>query len=268
MKLLSIMTLALTLAVVAAAAAAQGQDDLDKAFQREYVYLSSQREALVRQRRQMDSSFNERISRLKHEVQQLQREVARLAAENDEQHERLTNLEKQKRELARGGSSIESTFKKASQTLAETEKALHFEVNREKVDPPLPEKPSLAALEPVFDRALSLLEDSGRMGSFEGTYMDENDRLAQGTITRLGRVAAFVDRQEGRYILGPNGAGGLKVLERADGAHVFFFDNLNEAARITKPATWLESLADFGPLLFLALMLVIVAGLFLALVKV
>lgn len=247
---------------------AQAQEDIDKAFQREYVYLNSQKEALLRQKRQMDSGFNERTVRLKKEVERMQRELARLTVDNDGQHEQLLNLEKQKRELMRRGSSLESTLKKAAQTLAETEKALRFELGKEKVEPSLPEKLNLSALDPAFDRAQSLLQASAREDSFDGNFVDENGRLAQGTITRLGRVAAFVDKQDGRFLLGPSGTGGLKVLEKADGAHAFFFDNLSEAARLTKPATWLEALANFGPLFFLSLMLVLVAGLFLVLVKI
>jgi hypothetical protein len=244
------------------------EDDLSKAFQSEYVYLASQKEALARQKIQMEQSYVKRTADAKARVLKLQKEVSRITAQNDEKHESLLELERMKKELSRRGTSLESTFKKASKSIADAEKGLRFESNKDKVEiiPPLEMK--MSHLGPIFKRADELLRASSRSETYEGFYLNAEDKLSQGKVTRLGRVAAFVNDQKGDLMLGPNGSGSLKALDLASGASVFVFDNMNEAARLQRPATVIERIADMGPLLFLGLMLLMVAGLFFVLIKI
>jgi len=261
-------TFLLTVMVLALPSLAQAQDNLTQAFQNEYVYNASQKEALLRQKTQMNNNFRDRIARTKAQVHKLQQDLAQLTAQNDERHETLMDLEKQKKELARRGSSLESTYKKAAKLLTESERGLRFDPSKDKSDIVPPADLSVAGLEPLFARANELLQASGRVDTYDGVYLDSEDRLAEGRVTRVGRVAAFVSGQGGDLALGPNGAGNLKALDKVAKGQFFVFDNINEAARLQRPATWLESLADAGPVLFLAMMLLMVAGLFLVLVKI
>lgn len=254
--------------LLAAGLKAGAQDGLQDAFQREYVYLTSQKEALNRQRGQMDKTFSEKTARAKAQVQELQRKLTQLTAANDERHEQLVGLEKQKKELQKRGTSLESTFKKATQALYDFNQGLKFETAKDRPEVTVPENMATPDLAPLFDGAVSSLNSASRRETFQGYYLDGNGDLKAGQVTRLGRVAAFVENQDGRFLLGPSGAGALKVLEPAAKNSVFVFENLNEAARVQKPATWLESLADLGPILFLGVMLMMVMALFLVLVRI
>jgi biopolymer transport protein ExbB len=244
------------------------ESDLNKAFQREYVYLVSQKEALGRQRTQMERSFAERTGKSKAAAESLQRQVARMAAANDERHEELVTLERQKKELQKRGTSLESTFKKATQTLGDFRRELKFDSSKDKTPVAAPENIALTDLAPVFEEAFTVLKKSSQSETFQGHYLDSKGDLKEGSVTRLGRVAAFVKNQDGEYILGPSGTGSLKVLEAKSAGSVFLFDNLSEAARIQRPPTIVEHLANLGPILFLGLMLLMVAGLFLVLVRI
>jgi hypothetical protein len=216
----------------------------------------------------MEKSFSERIMKAKAGAETAQRQVARLAATNDERHEELTTLEKKKKELEKRGTSLESTFKKASQSLADFRKELKFDTSKDKTPVIAPENITLTDLSPLFTEAFQVLKTSTQTEIFQGHYVDDKGDLRDGTVTRLGRVAAFAKNQDGEFVLGPNGNGTLKVLQAKAANSVYVFDSLTEAARIQHPPTVLEHLADFGPLFFLALMLLMVAGLFVVLVRI
>lgn len=241
----------------------------NQAFEREYGYLIAQKEALTRQRRTMQGSIEARRMAAEREVSRMQRELTRLAADNDESHERLSDLEKRKREIQRQSLSLESTYGRATQGLLRFEKGLHFELAKEKAEARFPREIRLGELGPLFHRAAALLASSGGVETFNGVFLDDRGRLTEGQVTRLGRVAAFTQTGGQDRMLGPDGLGQLKVIEGSgDGGAVFIFDDMTVPARLLRPAGLVERLADLGPLLFLGLMFLLVAGLFVALVRI
>lgn len=258
----------LTLTLFFSAAALS--QNLDQSFQQEYVYLTSQKEALQRQKAQMEASFAERLRKSKAQVGEMQRQLTQLTATNDERHEELLLLEKQKKELLKRGHSLESTFKKASETLAEFKRQLRFENTKDKEKPNvvIPETLAVSDLSPIFAEANTLLRSSARVEVFQGYYLDQKDELKQGEVLRLGRVAAFLNQSGEKVLLGPSGTGLLKTLEPAQGGQAYVFENMAETARIQKAATFVEHLADASPIIFLSLMLMMVAGLFVVLVRI
>jgi biopolymer transport protein ExbB len=242
--------------------------DLNKAFQSEYLYLVSQKEALLRQKQTMERNLSARANQAKATVTALQKELVHLTAGNDEAHENLIQLEKQKRELDKRGSSREATYKRAAKILLETERALQFDSSKDIAEITPPANLKTSDLAKLFDKANLLLEASARQETLSAAYLDSEGRLSQGQVTRVGRVAAFVASANEHLTLGPSGNGSLKVLKTAAQPEFYLFENLNETSKLQKAATWLETLADFSPLLFLGLMLALVAGLFSALIKV
>lgn len=244
----------------------QAQSSLDEAYQREYMYLTSQRMALKRQSVKSRENFRRRIQRLRAQVEKLQTQVTQLSVQNDHMQEDWMELEKMRKQAKGRHSSLVNVLETAQARLKEVEGELALS--------PL-EKSQMTNMEPavvedfasVVKRSLDLLRRSSESQTIDGVYLSESQELERAPIRRTGRVAAFVEGQESRLILGPDGQGNLKVLERTTGAANYFFDDWSNSARIEKAATWLESLADLGPLLFLAVMLFLVAGLFVALVR-
>lgn len=262
-----------TTSPAAAPPAATSEESLRKSFQREYVYLVSQKEALTKQKNQLQQNFQKRISESKGQTQFLQKELVRLTAQNDENHEELMNLEKSKKELQKRGSSLENTFKKAQKTTDEFEAGLTFQQPAFKKETSIPQELKFSDFDAVFDKNLKTLEASSKVETFPGAFIDLNDKLVEGTVTRIGRSAAIGTVGNDHFVLGPNGEGQLKALENAktpDGPslNMYIFESLSKAAKIQKQGGVLEKLADWSPLFFLSLMLVLVAGLFSALIKV
>lgn len=255
------------------APAASAEEALNKSFQREYVYISSQKQALQKQKTQMQQSYQERIGGAKAKTQSLQKELVAKTALNDEQHELLMSLEKRKKELQKKGSSLENTYQKAQTTVAGFEQGLRFEPTVKPKEVTAPEDLSFEDFEKVIDQAADLLSASTQVATFPGSFLDLNGELTEGTITRVGRAAAIGSTKDTHYVLGPNGEGLLKALEVTEAPtksslNLYIFESLNKAAKIQRQAGWTEKLADLSPLLFLGLILMLVAGLFGALIKV
>lgn len=274
MKLL-ILTLLVTFQASAQEAASpevSGEESLQKSFQREYVYMSSQKQALKNQKTQLEKNFQQRISGLKGQTQSLQKELVSLTSQNDEQHELLMSLEKRKKDLQKKGSSLENTFKKARNSSLEFAKSLHFEAP-EKSEVVVPEALSFDDFEKLMGESAQLLEASAQTESFPGSFLNQQGDLVEGTITRIGRSAAIGSVKGQHFVLGPNGEGLLKALEVAAAPtsrslNLYLFESLHRAAKIQRQGGWVEKLADLSPLLFLGLILFLVAGLFGALIKV
>ena len=242
--------------------------ELEKAYSREYVYMASQKAALLEQKKTMDNKYQDRIAKAKAEVLKLQQSLARLTAANDERHELLTGLEKRRKELDRRGRSLEATAKKATQILHEFEYGLQFRSGK---DSPFREPAAdlkIADLGPLFAKARDQLSAASEQRPFRGAYLDENLNLREGEMLRLGRVAAFLNRNGQSLALGPDGLGAMKLLPQVKAGSVYIFDSLGEAAKVQHAASMMERLADFGPLVFLFLILLLVAGLFMAMVRI
>lgn len=261
MKILSLLALSVLTSVQAYST------ELDHALQTEYSYLVSQREALKQQKKLMVENFDRQIERLKKEVAGLQKQVVQDAANNDDKFEALALAEKRYRALERREASLGATYKRAVKTLKESETNLAFDTLKEKVEGDVPENLSLAKLFPAYLKARELLTSMAQKESFSGYYLDEQNQMRPGELTRLGRVAAFLKDQDQVRMLGPNGEGALKVLPVTGEGKIYLFDSLTEASRLQIPGSWVEKMADFGPVMFLLMMLAVVAGLFFVLVK-
>lgn len=241
--------------------------DLEKSLQTEYSYLISQREALLRQKKLTEKKFDERIGVVKNRLDMAQRELAKMTINNDDGSEALAGLDKKRRDLNRGETSFEAIYRKSVKVLNEAERSLRFQERQEKAEVIAPTGPGVASLSPIFSRSKRLLEALASSERFSGYYLDEQNTLRRGEVTRLGQVAAFLSGQHGMTMLGPSGNGTLKALNRSTDSF-YLFDNLYEAAQFKLPGTWVERLADSGPALFLLMMLGVVTGLFFVLVKI
>lgn len=259
---------------VPASPAVNAPQDLQQAFQKEYVYLASQKQALLSIQKQTEQTLRSQARTLKAQATAQQSELVGITTKNDEQHEYLMSLEKRKKELERKGSSLENSYKKSQMMIQELQAGLKFEITKEKESTVIvPEDLKISTFEDAFNKTNQLIASSSKTETFDGSFLTSDDKLVEGSITRFGRSAAIGTIGETHYALAPNGTGLLKAIASAENprgafAHLFVFDNLLKEAKIKHQAGFTEKLADFSPLLFLGLILFLVAGLFSALIKV
>lgn len=249
-------------------------EDLMQAFQKEYVYLASQKQALSTLQSKSVDSLKKQSQAFKAKTMSLQSEVVALSSKNDERHEYLMSLEKRKKELEKKGSSLENSYKKAHALIQEMQLGLKFSVQKEKESTSVvPEDLKISSFDGLVSQAQGLIAASSTTESFQGAFLNQEDKLVEGTITRFGRSAAIGTVDDQHFVLAPNGNGLLKALAMAESpssafAHLFIFDNLLKEAQVKHKASFIEKIADFSPLIFLGMILLLVGGLFTALIKV
>lgn len=246
---------------------------LKDAFQNEYVYLTSQKAVLLKQKEQLNKKLSLDISTIKSEIRKMQKNLVWLSAENDEKQEYLSNLESKKRNLQKRYSSLENLYKKSNKTLKELSARLNFKSLDMQTEAVAPNDVNIDDFADIITEAQNLLQSSFQAQTFSAAFFND-DQLVNGTITRLGLSVAIGKVNGEHYALGPDGSGMLKTLELTDdmtaksGMNLFVFEGLNKVAKVKKNAGVLEFLADLSPILFLGMLLLMVLGLFMAMMRV
>ncbi len=261
-------------------------DDLTDAFQREYTYLISQKAALESQKKKLEKNLNQKISTTKQQTTQSQKDLVWLSAENDESHEYLLTLERRKKDLQKRESSLESVYKKAEKSLGEFKSGLYFETGlahstTRRMEGVVPTELKVEDFDRIMKESKDLLFASTQIEAFPSSFLNADDKLVDGTVTRIGRSAAigFIKNKsktksdQEYFVLGPDGKGMLKALEtsvkpKSETSSLYVFDSLNKIAEVKKHGGFTETLADLSPILFLGMMLMMVLGLFIAMIRV
>ncbi|MBX7232372.1 MAG: hypothetical protein K1X29_09835 [Bdellovibrionales bacterium] len=245
------------------------ETSLPQLIQNEWSDLNYQKESLLKQKAQMEKTFTQRISQLKHLVEKMQQEVSQQSAENDVQFERLQKIEKRIKSLGQQESFTQNLYTKMNSFLQQKENELHFNWEKSNETVLSSDSISLANLDSLFTKALLLLKSSAQEEEFTGYFLDEKDHLQKGSLVRQGTVTAFLkDSNESLKPLKPYGKGPLKLIQKSQNNQWYLIGNLNEAARISYASSWIEKLADLGPILFLAIVLGFITALFAMLIKI
>ena len=257
-------------------AASSAEQEIERAFQREYAYLAAQREALQRQRQKVESKTSADLAAAKRGVQELGARLARLQAENEALFASVQDAERIKREERNRVDQLAVAWRKARKAVEETRHSLRFEGGKPEVELLPPENLAIGDLSRIGAEAIGLADSASRLVRFRGTYLDQDDRLVESTLFRLGRVAVFAETSAGVKLLGPDGKGALKVVEGdkneaargllenklSGNVPVYLFESLQDRLTVKKPGGLADKLADMVPLLFLGLLFMMVAFLF------
>lgn len=257
--------LSLSLLISAVVPAFAGEEDLSKAFQRELVFLSSQKEALISARENALEGHKKAISQLEAELRRLEVVAVKATAANDMLYEQVQGLEKEKKEIHQRDSSLLSIYKKSLKVLSEVDHSLKLDLPG-KQEPPLPSQATVGLFGEVKERSLAALKGSEQVVSFHGTYLNRSGELTEGSLLRFGRVGAHAMREKESLVVGPGGDGTLVELESVSAGQelvpIFLFESLLDKSTIRKKATWVDKIADTIPLIMLGFMLLMVLGLF------
>jgi|GEM_PF-3700122 len=253
------------------------EQEIEKAFQREYAYLAAQREALARQRQKVESKTTADLATARRSVQELSAKLANLQAGNDSLFSEVQDAEKIKREERNREEQLQVVWRKARRTLEETRHSLRFESG--KLEAPefiAPDRLELSEIARLGGEAIALAEGGSKLVRFRGSFLDGDGRLSEGTMFRLGRVAVFAETSAGVKLLGPDGKGSLRVIEddktgaaqnfldkkQVGNVPVYLFESLQDRLTVKKPSGVADRIADMIPLLFLGILFLMVAFLF------
>jgi biopolymer transport protein ExbB len=255
----------LILAAAALAADPAATGSLEAAYQKEYAYLSAEKQELQRRLSQVDSEAEAKIDAANRELDRLQGRLIATTRQADRTEDEFDALEREAGALDDAGTVLSSTVSQAAETL-------DLEVGED----------SAAAVPDVFRAAADRLRTDNRVGWEEGSFFLPDGQQVDGRIYRWGQVAAWGVADGGAGALVPVAADKLQ-LRRSFGvetAQALVADtppslldvNLYEPDRLTAEAekeeglrTLLEESGFMGQVLFVlgcvSAMLALVRGL-------
>ncbi len=232
----------------AAKAAAPPATDLAQAYKREYAFLEAERSNLQKRLKELEAEAERRVRAAKQEVERLQGEILDTSVQSDRLNQLLTDSDRQVERLQEGTDVVDSLLAQASSRL-------------EKGNVKLPEASAkdvaakIAQLQFVFDRGTELLGRQATIRREPGSFYAPDGTKLDGTVVKLGQIAAYGLAGAQGGPLAPAGEGRLKIWPTEGGADrakaliagtlpgdlpVFLYDSLEKTAEEKQSRTFVE----------------------------
>ncbi|MFO7802475.1 MAG: DUF3450 family protein, partial [Desulfovermiculus sp.] len=159
-------------------------------------------------------------SRLRSKLESLKDSVSGLEDSLEEKKDELTGLQENKESLQEKLQSEKEEVEAVQGTLVAAAKNLDGLIQKSPLGPGIKEQvqglrrvaqrqdlPRMKEIRSVVNTAFHILEDSGRIQRFSGTYTDAAGHERSGTVVRIGGINALYDSQQGTGYLRPQGDG-------------------------------------------------------------
>lgn len=237
--------------------------------------LKEQSQVLDQMRSQIEKNSIERKAHLESDIQDLEKKVIQIVADNEKQNEENLALQKDIRSKDGSKNAVQTLVHKAEKNILdyETDLArLGVKPRSQSSDASAGAvETSLEGLIELSKRAEDLLAAATQTQSREVALRDEKGELRMAEVRFFGRGMAYASDSEKVQVVAPSGDGTLKILETLSDdvskAPAYLFGSLLEKAQIKKKPTWIDQLADLGPGLLMGVLATLVMGLFVSLAK-
>ncbi len=215
------------------------RDELQTAYQKEYAFLDAQLNDLRARQAEFEASSAKAEKDRQAAIDRVEGEYIAAQTRSERINEMLEDAERQVAAAEDSRNTLEATFLQAAATL-------------EGLDQPVPssrwnngsDSEKIAAL---FNTTRDILHQQGRLRSENGSFFLADGTQVQGTILRVGNVAAYgVSESDGGFrggALAPAGDGNLKVWsasnvqtaealasgDNPDSVNIFLFESMQKA---------------------------------------
>ncbi len=244
----------------------QAISDLQQAYQKEYAFLTAQQSDLqqrleaFRQRAQQESNSAET------RIDALQGAIVGLQSRGDRINDLLVEAERNIESIEDNRGTLDATYQQAGSTLEqqglETFSSEEFTAQND-----------LTKIDQLFNAAAQEITKLGNVRSEPGKFYLLDGSEADGTIVRVGNIAAYGVSGDNAGVLAPAGEGRLKLWEsdavdaakglaagqRPDGVPIFLFESLNNAIEEGESGSLLKTINDGGVIAWIIAVLGIVA---------
>ena len=180
------------------------RDELQIAYQKEYALLEVQVRELQQMLTEFSAAARHREAEREAQIDRAEGETIDLQSRADRVNDLLTEAERQIASIEDSRSTLESTFGQAGATLEP------FDIAALRSDDYLTAD-SDAKLDLLFGHTLALLRESGKVDRQPGRFFLVNGTEVEGTLIRVGQVAAYGVAGDAGGALAPAGDGRMKV---------------------------------------------------------
>ena len=180
------------------------QDELQRAYQKEYAFLEAQLRDLQARLTQFEGDSRQAEQQREAQIDRVEGEYIDLQSRGERINGLITEAERQIGAVEDSRSTLEATFLQAGSTLD------GFGVEAVRSETFLA-APDGERVERLFGYALDLLGELGRLRSEPGRFFLQDGTEVNGTIVHVGNVAAYGVSEAGGGALAPAGDSRFKV---------------------------------------------------------
>lgn len=231
--------------------------DLQAAYQKEFAFLTAQKQELESRVRQAKASADSQSATLAREVDGLRDRSVSLETQVDVLTTRVADAENLRSTNADTSALLEATMSQAESTLT----ALGVTMP---TAPPIEGEATAvddaAKLDQLLKAAQVQLADFARVRQSTETFFLSDGRQTEGQVLRVGRIAAFGSAPDAAGALAPAGGGALKLWpvdtaatakaliagEKPSSLQLFLIDNPNAEAEVPMAKTWFNEAQKGG----------------------
>ena len=176
------------------------QSELEVAYQREFAYLQAEKQTLESRLSGLDSEARKRVRDAENELATLQSRLLALRSRVAGQEELLSSAMRESDQVAAAQDLIRATLFQAASSLGN--------------ETPTVETPDeqAAALIDAYGQGAAKMQEGAQVRKEQGSYFLTDGTKVDGTIVRVGRIAAYGVGQESGALL-PLGEGKLAIRD-------------------------------------------------------
>jgi biopolymer transport protein ExbB len=199
------------------------QAELEQAYQKEYAFLLSEKEALGKRLQELVNESSLRVQQRRQEIVSLQARLLELQSSGDSLEENLRISEQSQGAILDQEGAIGELLERALDTLQKH--GVRLEVSAEQLQQP-------QVVELIFKKAVDLVERLSSLHSERGEFFLADGAVVSGEIYHFGAVAAFGRSENASGALMPAGGGKLRLSRYPEGFPVQ--DLLDEGTRLDR----------------------------------
>lgn len=238
---------------------------LQEALKREIGYVNLQTESLKRDHKQLRVDFESKKRKLENEIQKLESEVVQLTSQNEQLQEQFNRLDRKKKDFFKKTDNLAQLYSSAQNELDSFEQELLFE-KKQKIPMVDVSELRIHQFASLVEKSLKLLHEASSIETIHAQYRNESGELSSDLITRVGRIGAYISKDQKNQILGPSVEGILKPISASfsntQPVKLYLFESVFDKIDLKVTASFWDRLADQLPLIVLGLILSLCAYLF------
>jgi len=202
-----LMVVVVSMLAVAASAPLEAQESsLDAAYRRELAFLTTELRALERQKEEVDTEFQSRVTAGRNELERLQQRLGKMESRSEELDRELRLLDEGSEKAVERADTLLNVVEQARASLGE---------RNIEIDANLDTEPALRA---AFDAAGRLAAKRGSFRVATEKFFARNGREIEGRVARLGAIGAWGEGDGEAGALVPLPGGGMQISSHELGA--------------------------------------------------
>lgn len=253
-------------------AAADAGNDLERAYKKEFAFLEAQRRQLEQRLGKFEATAEKDTAKLQQEINRLEDKVISLGSEADRLQEQLQDARRAAELNTDNNDILEATFDQAGASLKRHGFQL-IETGEFKA------LNSEAKIGKLFETAANTVTRLSSIRETQGAFYRRDGTKTQGTVIKIGNIAAYGVGGNASGALAPAGGGELKLWPRsaADTARalyneqspksleIFLYESLDRQVTADQEETLMDMIDSGGVIAWIIICLGVLALLLIAL---